>query len=372
MASQRRAPTKRPPQPASKKTAPPPDQSEGTDAADIGTDATVATVATDKTDKTDNTPAPVAASPTAKKAPPKTPKTSTAGTSRAASGTPRSTTATPRASTTGTTKSSTTKSGSSTTAKGAPSASGSRPGSGGPNYRPPSGAARTRQPPPPRRKKKRATKQTVGAIVALVVIGAVVVFFSFAVNGSSSTTSTTIAPGAAGSGPEGIAIPSGTTLAAPGSARYPQTIDQIECETNEQVAYHIHVHLTIFVNGQARQIPYGIGIAPPLQTTTQGGTFVDGGTCYYWLHTHADDGIIHVESPSQEQYDLGNFFDIWGQPLNSDQVGPAVGKLTVFVDGKPYAGDPRLIPLTAHNQIQIDEGSPTVPAKPLVTNWGGL
>jgi hypothetical protein len=381
MASQRRAPTKRPPRPASKKTAPPPDQSEGTDAADNGTDGSVATAetgatgatgATASTDDVAKKPAPVTTSPTAKKAPPKTPKTATAGSARSTSGTPRSTTGTPRASTTGTAKSSTTKSGSSTTTKGTPSGSGSRPGSGGPNYRPPSGAARTRTPPPPRRKKKRATKQTVGAVVALVVIAAVVVFFSFAVNGSSSTTSTTIAPGAGGSGPEGVPIPSGTTLAAPGSSRYPQTIDQIECQTNEQVAYHIHVHLTIFVNGQARQIPYGIGITPPLQTTSQGGTFVDGGTCYYWLHTHADDGIIHVESPSQQTYDLGNFFDVWGQPLNSDQVGPAVGKLTVFLNGKPYAGDPRLIPLVAHNQIQIDEGSPTVPMQPQITFPTGL
>lgn len=361
MASQRRAPTKRPPRPASKKAAPPPEASAGTDAAETTTAGQTAAQAVKV-----GPPAPVVTSPTAKKAPPSTPKTSTSGTSRSTSGTPRS-------STTSTGKPSTAKPGGSSSAKGIPSG-GARAGAGGPNYRPPSGATRTRQPPPPRRKKKRPTKQTVGAIVALVVIGAVVVFFSVAVNGSGTgTPSTTLAPGAASpTGPEGVPIPNGTTLAAPDSARYPQTIDQIECQTNEQVAYHIHVHLTIFVNGLARQIPYGIGIDPPLQTTSQSGTFVDGGICYYWLHTHADDGVIHVESPTQTQYDLGNFFDVWGQPLNSDQVGPAVGKLTVFLNGKPYTGDPRLIPLVAHNQVQIDEGTPVVPVQPQITFPTGL
>jgi hypothetical protein len=362
MASQRRAPTKRPPRPASKKTAPPPGASEGTDAAQSGAAA--------------KTPAPTSAPPApspAPRKPPNTPKTSTSGTARSTSGTPRSTTGTPRASTTGTAKSSTVKPGSTPATRGTSSGGGARTGTGGPNYRPPSGAARTRQPPPPRRKKKRATKKTFGAIVALVAIAAVVVFFSFAVNGSSSSTTTTIPSGAASAtGPEGVPIPNGTTLAATDSSRYPQTIDQIKCQTNEQVAYHIHVHLTIFVNGQARQIPYGIGVTPPLQTTSQSGTFVDGGTCYYWLHTHADDGVIHVESPTQTTYDLGNFFDMWGQPLSSDQVGPAVGPLTVFLNGKPYTGDPRLIPLVAHSQIQIDAGSPVVPAQPQITFPTGL
>jgi hypothetical protein len=33
---------------------------------------------------------------------------------------------------------------------------------------------------------------------------------------------------------------------------------------------------------------------------------------FYWLHTHAADGIIHVESLVQRTYMLGNFFNVWG------------------------------------------------------------
>jgi len=40
-----------------------------------------------------------------------------------------------------------------------------------------------------------------------------------------------------------------------------------------------------------------------------------------WLHTHAADGIIHTESPVERTYTLGDFFDIWGQPLGRHQVG---------------------------------------------------
>src|SRR5207248_1524838 len=46
-----------------------------------------------------------------------------------------------------------------------------------------------------------------------------------------------------------------------GSVAPGATADGIECQTREQVAYRIHAHLTVFVDGQTRQVPYGIGIA---------------------------------------------------------------------------------------------------------------
>ena len=44
--------------------------------------------------------------------------------------------------------------------------------------------------------------------------------------------------------------------------------------------------------------------------------------CFYWMHVHAQDGIIHIESPTPKTYELGQFFDIWGLPLSSTQIGP--------------------------------------------------
>ena len=77
---------------------------------------------------------------------------------------------------------------------------------------------------------------------------------------------------------------------------------------------------------------------------------------------HAQDGVIHVESPTTRTYTLGQFFAIWGQPLSKTQVGPATGTLTVFVNGKPYTGDPAAITLGSREDIQIDVGTP-VPFK---------
>ncbi|MCU1657430.1 MAG: hypothetical protein JWO57_2086, partial [Pseudonocardiales bacterium] len=89
--------------------------------------------------------------------------------------------------------------------------------------------------------------------------------------------------------------------------------------------------------------------------------------CYYWLHVHAQDGVIHVESPNQHNYTLGQFFAIWNQPLTANQIGPATGALTVFVDGTRYAGNPATIALTPREDIQIDVGTPAVP--PQKVDW---
>jgi len=78
------------------------------------------------------------------------------------------------------------------------------------------------------------------------------------------------------------------------------------------------------------------------------------------LHTHSADGIIHTESPVERIYTLGNFFDIWGQPLTRDQVGHARGPVTAFFDGRVFPDSPRRIPLLAHAQIQLEVGRPLI------------
>jgi hypothetical protein len=168
-------------------------------------------------------------------------------------------------------------------------------------------------------------------------------------------------------GPEKVPVPPAPALAAPSAATAGQTIDGISCDTSEQTLFHIHTHLTIFVNGQARQVPAGIGIPDARAGQAQGGPFVDSGKCFYFLHTHAADGIIHIESPVQRTYTLGMFFDEWRQPLSSTQVGPATGKVTAIVNGKVYQGDPRDIPLGSHENVQLQVGTPLV--APQSINW---
>ena len=136
----------------------------------------------------------------------------------------------------------------------------------------------------------------------------------------------------------------------------------IQCSSSEQTVYHIHAHLAVFVNGAQRAIPYGIGIpGGTAAPEASGGPYVGSGTCFYWLHSHDQSGVIHIESPVQKLYTLGDYFAIWGQPLAAGQVGPANGTLTVYVDGKRYAGDPASITLTAHKLIQLDVGTDVPP-----------
>ena len=173
------------------------------------------------------------------------------------------------------------------------------------------------------------------------------------------------APAAGPPGPEQVPVPSAAALASPvlagtGTAVTGQPMDGISCQSSEQTLFHIHAHLTVFVNGSARQIPAAIGIPGAVAQSTPAGSFVEEGTCFYWLHTHAADGIIHIESPVHRSYTLGDFFDEWGQPLSTSQVGPARGNVVAIYNGQVFQGNPRDIPLTAHAQIQLEVGTPLV------------
>jgi hypothetical protein len=241
-----------------------------------------------------------------------------------------------------------------------------------------------------RAKRARQAFRYGGALVVLLVIVLIVVLATgSSKNTPSSKTAadvkTTPIPAslsmvpvpATTPGPEGIPIPKGTKLATLSAAATGQAVDGIQCNAGEQTVTHVHTHLTIFVNGEARVIPYGVGVPGYQAVQTPQGPFVETGSCFYWLHVHAEDGIIHIESPSTTTtYHLGQFFDEWGQPLSSDQVGPAKGTVTVFFTspGKKaalYTGDPNNLPLGDHYQIQLDVGTPIV-APYQVKNWGGL
>lgn len=170
----------------------------------------------------------------------------------------------------------------------------------------------------------------------------------------------TAAPAPGADGPENVPIPSAPVLTGTSAGTTGQAIDGISCQTSEQTVFHIHTHLTIFVNGKPRQVPPAIGIPGAVAQQTSAGPFIGSGTRFYWLHTHAADGIIHIESPVQRVYTLGEVFDEWGQPLGPAQAGPAKGHITAIYNGRAYRGNPRDIPLAAHAQIQLEVGSPLV------------
>ncbi len=163
-------------------------------------------------------------------------------------------------------------------------------------------------------------------------------------------------------GPELVAVPNATSLGLPAStARVAKGEDGIKCERNERLAFHVHVHLTAFVDGKPRRIPAGIGIWPvPAQSGQVGQFAIARGECLSWVATHFADGIIHVEAPFKRGFTLGDFFDVWGQPLGPDVAGSAHGQVTAIVNGNVWTASPRSIPLAAHAQIQLEVGRPLV------------
>jgi hypothetical protein len=163
-------------------------------------------------------------------------------------------------------------------------------------------------------------------------------------------------------------IEAGTDLAPP-STTGTGVVDGIVCGPTEQLVYHIHAHLSVYINGSPRALPGGIGIPGSQVVNTTEGPVAEGGQCIYWLHTHAPDGVIHVESPTQRIYTLGAFFDEWHQPLSATDLAGARGRVTALVDGKRWSQDPRSIPLRPHAVIQLDVGTPTPAFAPV--SWAG-
>jgi hypothetical protein len=212
-------------------------------------------------------------------------------------------------------------------------------------------------------------RRVLVSVAAAVVVAAVAVGITLAVRPGtghasaqpSSDTATGVLTGPPG--PEGIVLEQGQQLAPASTAATGQTVDGIQCNSDEQVAYHIHTHLSVYVDGALRPIPAGIGIVAPVAQQTANGAFDSASRCYYWLHVHAQDGIIHIESPNHGNYTLGQFFAIWKQPLSADQIGPARGTLTVFVNGTRYTGNPTNIALKSREDIQVDVGTPAVAAE---------
>lgn len=141
-----------------------------------------------------------------------------------------------------------------------------------------------------------------------------------------------------------------------------QPIDGISCDFSEGATYHVHAHLALLLDGKP-------AAGPPANT----GIHLEH-LCLYWLHTHDATGIIHIEAPHRFSPTLGNFFDIWGQPLRRGRVAthvvPTGQSLRVYVGPTVYYGNPRAIPLYEHTRVTLEIGPPFV--TPPNVDWHGL
>lgn len=140
-------------------------------------------------------------------------------------------------------------------------------------------------------------------------------------------------------------------------------VNGVSCDSGEHYDYHHHIHLSMYINGQAVAVPQSVGINTNASSP-----------CLYWLHTHDTTGIVHIESPVQRTYTLGNFFDVWsgrfaqlGYPA---QLSQANG-WQVYVNSRVYKENFRSIPMEDHTLVTLAYNSPNV--KPETAyNWNGL
>jgi hypothetical protein len=131
-------------------------------------------------------------------------------------------------------------------------------------------------------------------------------------------------------------------------------INGISCDPMTQNGYHIHIHLTIYIQGKRVTIPQNIGIAAD-------------GSCFYWMHTHTDDGIIHIEAPKKlHNLALDDFLTVWHDGFANLNFPPELIQSTgwkIFVDGKPF-GDlvtsplNTEVPLASHDIVTLEYGTP--------------
>jgi hypothetical protein len=146
----------------------------------------------------------------------------------------------------------------------------------------------------------------------------------------------------------GVVVSSSKIILSGASASSPP-IDNIQCNSMEQAAFHIHAHLDILINGQPYTIPSQIAIIP--------------GKCFYWLHTHDDSGVIHIESPITRNFTLGQVFDIWNKKFTNTQILDNIvdnkNTLSVYVNGTQVNPNVNYkdIKLSGHDEIAIVYGS---------------
>ncbi|MGE5333481.1 MAG: hypothetical protein ACM3N4_02170 [Nitrososphaerota archaeon] len=157
-----------------------------------------------------------------------------------------------------------------------------------------------------------------------------------------------------------------------------QVVDGMECTSSEQLVFHIHSYLEIYANGKPVTVPPGVGIVAPAGSGAAALGSDGSKTCIYPLHVHdTEPNIIHIESPIEKTYTLGNLFDLWGQPLSATQVmgnqADSTHKLVFEVfdaSGKltQVTSDPRAIAIGEHDTIVILYNSPQVQPKAF-TDW---
>jgi len=166
----------------------------------------------------------------------------------------------------------------------------------------------------------------------------------------------------------------------------PATAGGIPCDNLEHTQVHYHAALQIMYHGISTNLPDNTGINYTDSTQSS----VNGN---YWLHVHASQkNIIHIESPANQTFTLGQFLQVWdawsrangkgSKRLDSTHVSEftlaPTDKMVIYVDkgdgkgAQVYPGDPKAIVLTSHEVVTIEITPPDVNPPPAFTFPSGL
>jgi len=116
-----------------------------------------------------------------------------------------------------------------------------------------------------------------------------------------------------------------------------------QCVNHDNLDGHTHVFLVIAWNGQPETLPANIGITPDCMRPT---------------HTHDDSSSIHIEAPNDQEYTVGDFFDVWGADSPALRPGASVERGT-SLNGQPYTDDYRDIVFEDGQRIVVALGNRT-------------
>ena len=87
----------------------------------------------------------------------------------------------------------------------------------------------------------------------------------------------------------------------------------LECVTHAmELGRHDHSNLSIYINGEEREIPKDMGINSEI-CNEQGGNM-------HTVHTHDATGKLHIETEANVDMPIGVFFDIWGVHFNETGI----------------------------------------------------
>ena len=194
-----------------------------------------------------------------------------------------------------------------------------------------------------RRKAARRRRMRIGGLIAagLVVLAGIVVL---------------IVANSGGGGPKALPPPSTLSGINTGPAPWPPETANLAARDQaiglpplggEAFEVHFHQNLLVFVNGQRVDVPAGIGQPSP--------------TTLAELHTHADNGTIHVEAAADRDFNLQMVFDVWGVLFTRNQIGSyrndAQNKIRVFLNGTEYTKDFTKLPLADKQVIVVTYGT---------------